>query len=176
MPVGLTFAGRAYDDEKLLAWVNAYEKTSRMRTTPRYTPKLSVDEGRPTGMNEQGVQAVSRPNLEIDLCSALPDTQGSLQIHIQGRIWQERIENPRETPPVVEIIVDGEDVSPESVNIGDYRDDGLVTFSSVISCPAPVERNEREAAAALVARDLTMVVVLGRSVAGGRPSGYLGLV
>ncbi|MGH1550634.1 amidase [Leifsonia poae] len=40
MPVGLTFAGRAYDDARLLALAAAFEATGRRRTAPPRTPPL----------------------------------------------------------------------------------------------------------------------------------------
>ncbi|MCP3425897.1 amidase [Rothia sp. AR01] len=40
MPVGLTFAGRAYDDERLLRVAAAFEATGARRTTPGRTPPL----------------------------------------------------------------------------------------------------------------------------------------
>jgi amidase len=40
MPVGLTFAGRAYDDTALLALAAAFEATGRRRTEPPRTPRL----------------------------------------------------------------------------------------------------------------------------------------
>ncbi|WP_426625493.1 amidase [Leifsonia sp. McL0607] len=40
MPVGLTFAGRAYDDTALLALAAAFEATARRRTEPPRTPRL----------------------------------------------------------------------------------------------------------------------------------------
>jgi amidase len=40
MPVGLTFAGRAYDDTALLALACAFEATSSRRTEPPRTPRL----------------------------------------------------------------------------------------------------------------------------------------
>ncbi|WP_285115348.1 amidase [Leifsonia sp. fls2-241-R2A-40a] len=40
MPVGLTFAGRAYDDTALLALAAAFERTGRRRTEPPRTPRL----------------------------------------------------------------------------------------------------------------------------------------
>ena len=40
MPVGLTFAGRAYDDAALLALAAAFEATGRRRTVPPRTPPL----------------------------------------------------------------------------------------------------------------------------------------
>ena len=40
MPVGLTFAGRAYDDTRLLRTAAAFESTGRRRTEPPRTPRL----------------------------------------------------------------------------------------------------------------------------------------
>ena len=47
MPVGLTFAGRAYDDVRLLRIAAAFEATGRRRQEPPRTPRLSsVVDGR----------------------------------------------------------------------------------------------------------------------------------
>ncbi|MET9727323.1 amidase [Streptomyces zaomyceticus] len=43
MPVGLTFAGRAYDDNALLTLAAAFEKTGSRRTSPPRTPRLSAE-------------------------------------------------------------------------------------------------------------------------------------
>jgi amidase len=40
MPVGLTLAGRAYDDTRLLRLAAAIEATGRRRTQPARTPRL----------------------------------------------------------------------------------------------------------------------------------------
>jgi amidase len=40
MPVGLTFAGHAYDDSALLAYGAAFEATGRRRVPPPRTPPL----------------------------------------------------------------------------------------------------------------------------------------
>ncbi|BBY18837.1 amidase family protein [Mycolicibacterium litorale] len=41
MPVGLTFAGRAYSDTALLRWACAFESTGARRTVPARTPPLA---------------------------------------------------------------------------------------------------------------------------------------
>ncbi|MFB6509010.1 amidase [Streptomyces virginiae] len=43
MPVGLTFAGRAYDDNALLTLAAAFERTGSRRTVPPRTPRLSAE-------------------------------------------------------------------------------------------------------------------------------------
>jgi amidase len=40
MPVGLTFAGRAYDDNNLLRFGSAFEATGSQRLVPPRTPPL----------------------------------------------------------------------------------------------------------------------------------------
>lgn len=44
MPVGLTFAGRAYDDSKLLHLASAFESTGSKRMIPPRTPPLAADQ------------------------------------------------------------------------------------------------------------------------------------
>jgi amidase len=41
MPVGLTFAGRAYNDNDLLRFASAFEATGSKRVIPHRTPVLS---------------------------------------------------------------------------------------------------------------------------------------
>ncbi|WP_202353145.1 amidase [Mesorhizobium sp. 113-1-2] len=43
MPVGLTFAGKAYDDERLLRMAGDYERATQRRTSPPRTPELADD-------------------------------------------------------------------------------------------------------------------------------------
>jgi len=43
MPVGLTFAGKAYDDERLLRMAGDFERATQRRTRPPRTPELADD-------------------------------------------------------------------------------------------------------------------------------------
>jgi len=43
MPVGLTFAGKAYDDVRLLQFAGDYERATQRRTSPPRTPALADD-------------------------------------------------------------------------------------------------------------------------------------
>ncbi len=47
MPVGLTFAGRAYDDAKLLGLAAAFDVTGPYRQAPSRTPEIALDLARP---------------------------------------------------------------------------------------------------------------------------------
>jgi amidase len=64
MPVGLTFAGRAYDDERLLRMAGDFERATQRRTLPPRTPELADDV-----FSRQHVQAGdgSLPPLAIEL-------------------------------------------------------------------------------------------------------------
>ncbi len=43
MPVGLTFAGKAYDDERLLRFAADFDSAAKLRAAPPRTPELSDD-------------------------------------------------------------------------------------------------------------------------------------
>lgn len=58
MPVGLTFAGRAYDDAKLLSLAAAFEATGRYRQAPPLTPEIALDLSRCGGSASAGAIAL----------------------------------------------------------------------------------------------------------------------
>ena len=76
MPVNLTFAGRAYDDNALLAYGWAYEHASRRRTAPTSTPEL------PSLMRPGAVADGDVPALELT-ASARRDAQVAV-IEVSG--------------------------------------------------------------------------------------------
>ncbi len=47
MPVGLTFASRAYDDQTLLRIAAAFERLRPRRTEPARTPRLNTSSDHP---------------------------------------------------------------------------------------------------------------------------------
>ncbi|MER8651625.1 MULTISPECIES: amidase [unclassified Mesorhizobium] len=59
MPVGLTFAGKAYDDAELLRLAGDYERATQRRTSPPRTPELPDDAfaGRPGGLRASDAPA-----------------------------------------------------------------------------------------------------------------------
>lgn len=63
MPVGLTFAGKAYDDVRLLQFAGDYERVTRRRTAPPRTPALADDVFAQRG----GVKASDAPPLTLRL-------------------------------------------------------------------------------------------------------------
>jgi hypothetical protein len=59
MPVGLTFAGRAYDDSNLLRLASAFEATGSKRQVPPRTPALTAGTRR-VGLRLERVSIRSR--------------------------------------------------------------------------------------------------------------------
>jgi amidase len=68
MPVGLTFAGKPYDDERLLRMAGDYERATKRRTAPPRTPQLAGD-----GFARRPVQAgkSNAPPFAIELSAEL---------------------------------------------------------------------------------------------------------
>ncbi|HTN96228.1 MAG TPA: hypothetical protein VL101_04570 [Nordella sp.] len=62
MPVGLTIAGRAYDDTRLLRFAADFDRTARLRAAPPRTPELPEDVfhlQRPMGLSSSGALRVT---------------------------------------------------------------------------------------------------------------------
>ncbi|KAI5459146.1 amidase signature domain-containing protein [Mariannaea sp. PMI_226] len=182
MPVGLTFAGRAYDDAGLLRWAHVFEKKFRLRTAPEQTPALPSDKidllAGPARLGEAA--RVRRPILEVESCtSSKADAAGLVQVHIKGKLAftnQDGMEDTENGAPIVRITVNGEDIAPEDVIVtGATGQDGMgrYRFEASVSTREPPKRDEREKTLAPVARDKIMVVVLARCAPDGYPTGHL---
>ncbi|KAH7234311.1 amidase signature domain-containing protein [Fusarium solani] len=172
MPVGLTFAGRAYDDADLLRWANAFEKRTRLRIEPPHTPALDSDviqlKTAPEALSRQ-----ARPLLHIETCEASPHGANDLLIKIRGTL-QVGADVQGAVSPVVEVTVNGEDIPSGQIHITSHSNSA--SFEVTVSTSRPTTREAREQTMEPVARDKTMVVVLARATSGGRPSGILRLV
>ncbi|CAN7423179.1 amidase [Mesorhizobium caraganae] len=97
MPVGLTFAGKAYDDVRLLQFAGDFECSTKRRTAPPRTPALTddvfegrgglpVSDARPTfrlaaETRQQGDQAEIAVVVELDANDA--ETAG-VKVHVNG--------------------------------------------------------------------------------------------
>lgn len=83
MPVNLTFAGKAYDDGKLLAYAYAFERGTKARTAPPLTPPLATD------VVVASLVKVSRESwASLELTASVrrvPDSEGP-NIHLWGTI------------------------------------------------------------------------------------------
>ncbi|CAN7420091.1 amidase [Mesorhizobium sp. LjRoot246] len=99
MPVGLTFAGKAYDDERLLRMAGDYERSSQRRSRPPRTPELDDDvfPSRPAQSGDGkappfaiALSAETRPSgdqdeivITLDLPSEATEA-ASVRVHING--------------------------------------------------------------------------------------------
>ncbi|KAH6625854.1 amidase signature domain-containing protein [Boeremia exigua] len=104
MPVNITFAGRAYEDPKLLEYAYAFEQATRRRISPPLQP-LATDIIRPgaiqasvQGSIELEVRVQSQTVVDGKLAieingSVLPDgTEREVQIFVDGKeMWKDRI-------------------------------------------------------------------------------------
>lgn len=100
MPVGLTFAGKAYDDVRLLQFAGDFERSTQRRTAPPRTPELPDDlfverrdglrasDARPPAprltaeTRQQGDQTEIAVVVELD---AAIDTQtAGIKVHVNG--------------------------------------------------------------------------------------------
>src|SRR5690554_5048041 len=79
MPVGLTFAGRAYDDNALLRYGYAFEVSGARRTVPPRTPALPSER---ENTAQRGSDAA--PRLVLEASATDPDAQGMVTIAITG--------------------------------------------------------------------------------------------
>ncbi|KAJ4293364.1 hypothetical protein N0V90_008646 [Kalmusia sp. IMI 367209] len=175
MPVNLTFAGRAYDDANLLKYANAYERRTQKRVSTPWTPALDSDIVPLSHLSHTNKSL--RPDLVVDKCVALPHTtrgMSEIEVSIEGKITV-----AGENVPELELTVNSAAIQPENIHIefqGKVSGSSCFRFNASVRTSTPVTREERLRTYAAVARDATMVVALARSSAGGRPSGWLGLV
>ena len=82
MPMNLTFAGKAYDDDKVLTWVYAYEQGSQKRVAPTTTPVLKSD------IFDQPAQTVAKqPNGTLTTSVRSSKAEGGrMRVHVEAEI------------------------------------------------------------------------------------------
>ena len=166
VPVGLTFAGRAYEDESLLKWANAFEKKTKLRTAPGHTPALESDL---IDLRAPAAPRAKRPLLEVTSCVGVAGGPGQVRVETKGSV---KMEGSGE--PILQITVNGQEAPREQISLRPVS--GGYEFEAWALASAPPERNEREKTAVKVARDKTMVVMLARAAPEGYPAGFLALV
>lgn len=86
MPIGITFAGRAYDDTQLLRAAYAFEQTGRRRCAAPRTPPLA-DDGDLSPPRELPTAALPTIQLAAEL-SAI-DSEGMVKISVSGSVNSE---------------------------------------------------------------------------------------
>ncbi|MBI2256655.1 MAG: amidase [Proteobacteria bacterium] len=79
MPVGLTFAGKAYSDTSLLSFAYAFEQSGKRRSAPPRTPALPTD----TVAIEPQKRAASSPKLSLK-ASLIGGTTEQAEILVEG--------------------------------------------------------------------------------------------
>lgn len=185
MPVNLTFAGRAYDDVRLLKWANAFEITTLRRIAPERTPALPEEARR---LNNPATRSkVGRPKLYIEYCDLIYNGDGDSSTLTTGFQIRGKVHVPRDTPGssgsspfnaegLIEVYVNGHEVRGEGIRILETGDEGIYELFvdkkiALQGIKAPNVKTE-----AHVTIDKVMVVILARSERNGRPSGWVGLL
>ncbi|QEO13625.1 amidase [Agromyces intestinalis] len=92
MPVGLTFAGRAYDDIALLRSAWAYERASRRRVLPPSMPELA-----PLARVGRAAASGAAPRLAFSVAVEPDASGGTVRIRIEGET----------DAPLLQLFVDG---------------------------------------------------------------------
>ncbi|KAB5582900.1 amidase signature domain-containing protein [Coniochaeta sp. 2T2.1] len=110
MPVNLTFAGKAYDDNTLLRYAFAYEQAGKLRQAPGRTPALVSDDVVLTLDGEKGwKEGAAPPELEVDAMAL--EIEGGIKLRISGRIQRDKV-------GALRVYVDGDEVEDVRV-VGD---------------------------------------------------------
>lgn len=134
MPVGVTFASRAYHDSDLLRCAYAYEAASRARTVPPLTPSLETDFiPLPTILRVGSTTA--KPILESCLISWVP-IDGSKEEICHYALMEGRVtsSDPKVEVSSIQIYVNGEEYPVE------YLRDNKWRWEAKVSRPKRVER------------------------------------
>lgn len=106
MPVGVTFACKAYADNELLRCAFAYEAASQARTTPKLTPSIPSDQISLAPLGPQGVRT-AKPILDISAKSVPLKSSGQdicRRVFVEGTV---RSSNSEVEVSSIEVFVDG---------------------------------------------------------------------
>ena len=184
MPMGLTFLGRAYDDFNIIKAGYAYEQQSKRRVEPPLTPALESD----TLPLDGPVMEKARPELKVVKCIAVPAEGRNIIIEVEGAITS-ATSGGLDTAaaffdPLIQIYVDAKSIPTSQIAISpsSQSDQGLpatasYTFTATHTTTPPAHMSDsRDHVVGKIARDSTMVVLLARDGAWGRPSGFLKII
>ncbi|MCC6708509.1 MAG: amidase [Gammaproteobacteria bacterium] len=83
MPIGLTFAGRAYDDAQLLRAASAFEQNTRQRRAAPRTPPLPDDGALPAA---RMIATTPLPVLKLDAQLSAVADDGTVSITVSGSV------------------------------------------------------------------------------------------
>ncbi|KAK6085183.1 hypothetical protein SCUP515_01001 [Seiridium cupressi] len=180
MPIGLTFAGRAYDDEKLLKWANAFEKSSALRIAPPLTPPLPSDIIDLSCVPDQGPRP-RRPVIAVHRCVKSAVDSKYLRIEVSGTLKSAYPDQNEACTwdPVLEVTIDGHDVPTEQTQLAvttSNQSECLAHFTGWKFIDILPERDQREKTLEPVARDKVLITILARAARNGYPAGHLELI
>ncbi|CAG8273322.1 unnamed protein product [Penicillium olsonii] len=134
MPVGVTFACRAYSDNDMLRYAYAYEAASQARTAPKLTPPIPSDHI-PLVPSGTGASRTAKPILEISSSTCIPMEASEQNIRcrlsVEGTV---RSSNSEVGVRSVEIFVDGTKLFSTSPQYENWR------WESCLSRPKVVDR------------------------------------
>lgn len=103
MPVGMTLAGKAYDDTRLLRFAAEFDRAARLRTPPRRTPELPEDVFAARGPAKRGIATALQVVIDAEM-HALDAVFDEVVAHIKV-ISEEPVEL---AGAIVQIHVNGE--------------------------------------------------------------------
>lgn len=182
MPIGLTVLGRAGDDVELLKLGWCLEQVMRQkgkgRSPPKRTPPLDSDTI-PGGGKTCEEDVASRPNLNVTKCyiDATCENTEFLTVNIEANMT---FVDTTMTNAKIEVFIDGVLVPPSHVSIlpavKDNTGQTAISFSCSCTASRPPAHDARNKVVGNIARDSTMIMILARNGASGRPSGFLKLV
>ena len=162
MPVGLTFAGRAYDDSALLRYAYAYENASRRRLPPPMTPALpgdDVDVPAEATLVPPTSRSIDGPTLVLGASVSPVSDEGLIEIKVAGSATAERGIDQ------VTVFVNG-----ESVPVNRFGE----TFTATVALPADTHyvlhsrwRGPYGSIVVALARDMTGAVAGKFAIVGG---------
>ncbi|KAK5049064.1 hypothetical protein LTR84_005486 [Exophiala bonariae] len=116
MPVNLTFAGKAYTDDKLLQYAYAYEQKSLKRRPPPLTPELSTDSISRNPSFLSGLQ--KEQNLKISASAERSAVDGNTVIEVSG------ILSGAVTPKRLQVYLNGKPLPPVESGNGPWEVSG----------------------------------------------------
>jgi Asp-tRNA(Asn)/Glu-tRNA(Gln) amidotransferase A subunit family amidase len=150
MPVNLTFASKAYDDNNLFRYAYAVEKHSRLRQPPSRTPELETDI---ITLKTNAQMGLTPPQLTIDASATI--TNGEKVIVVSGKI------DEQETCELY-VYIDGEEVKDVNIVSGKWK---FQAKMGEVSRPRPEEISVPDFKAGMV-----IVVATGKN---GRSTGKM---
>ncbi|KAK5795869.1 hypothetical protein VI817_005154 [Penicillium citrinum] len=166
MPVGITFASKAYHDNDLLRYAYAYEAASQARTPPPLTPSLQTDYiTLPTTPRTGSIKA--KPILETSMISWIPMDESEQEIcryaSMEGTVIST---DPEVEASSIQIYVNGQEYPVK------YLRDNTWRWEAKISRP---KRSERFPEMGKVPKNQFLVVAIA-TLTNGRSAASMSLL